>query len=212
MFCARYIRVWLTENLLTCQQIICWCLCPVVTQEKFNSMLDIKTSNSHMSIWDAQYVLLCKNLEGHLPLLSCESLKYKRDPDFKASTSVVCLDTLLPTACYKNQQFVPVSFVKMTKITKWIPKQMNSQAAINYKLGISWQAKHAANTVKHYLDRKTHSGTLSVMDWAPQSPDPDIIEAVWDRLGTECNKRCPTSKEQLWMSFKKSGNLFMKTI
>jgi len=32
----------------------------------------------------------------------------------------------------------------------------------------------------------------------PQSPDPNITEAVWDHLDRERNKRQPTSKEELW--------------
>jgi len=32
----------------------------------------------------------------------------------------------------------------------------------------------------------------------PQSPDINIIEAVWDHLYRERNKRQPTSKEELW--------------
>ena len=32
----------------------------------------------------------------------------------------------------------------------------------------------------------------------PQSPDLNIIEAVWDHLDRERSKRQPTSKEELW--------------
>ena len=32
----------------------------------------------------------------------------------------------------------------------------------------------------------------------PQIPDLTIIEAVWDHLNREQNKRQPTSKEELW--------------
>ena len=32
----------------------------------------------------------------------------------------------------------------------------------------------------------------------PQSPDLNIIEAVWDHLDRERNKRQPASKEELW--------------
>lgn len=38
--------------------------------------------------------------------------------------------------------------------------------------------KHNINGVKVYLDRKIHNGTQSVMDWPPQSPDLNIVEAV----------------------------------
>ena len=32
----------------------------------------------------------------------------------------------------------------------------------------------------------------------PQSPDLNMIEAAWDHLDREQNKRQPTSKEELW--------------
>ena len=32
----------------------------------------------------------------------------------------------------------------------------------------------------------------------PQSPDLNVIEAVWDHLDRERNKRQPTSKEEFW--------------
>ena len=35
----------------------------------------------------------------------------------------------------------------------------------------------------------------------PQSPELNIIEAVWDHLDRERNKRQPASKEELWDSF-----------
>lgn len=36
--------------------------------------------------------------------------------------------------------------------------------------------RHIVNTVKAHLDRKAHGGTR-VVDWAPQSPDPNISDA-----------------------------------
>ena len=58
--------------------------------------------------------------------------------------------------------------------------------------------KHTANPVKSYLERKTADKTLTVKHWPPQSPDLNIIEAVWDHLDRERNKREPKSKDELW--------------
>lgn len=37
--------------------------------------------------------------------------------------------------------------------------------------------KHMANAVKAHLDRKTHSGTLSAVDWPPQNQGLNIKAA-----------------------------------
>ena len=47
--------------------------------------------------------------------------------------------------------------------------------------------------VKSYLDGKT-----AVKKAPDQSPDLNIIEAVWDHLNREINKGQPKSKEELW--------------
>ena len=39
----------------------------------------------------------------------------------------------------------------------------------------------------------------------PQSLDLNIIEAVWDHLERERNKRQPTSKEELWNVLENKG-------
>lgn len=47
------------------------------------------------------------------------------------------------------------------------------------------------------------------MDWPSQSPESNFIEEVWDHLDREQGKKAETSKEELSMSFKKSGKLFL---
>lgn len=39
-------------------------------------------------------------------------------------------------------------------------------------------ADPSADPKQTHLDRKTHSETLSVVDWTPQSLDPNMTEAV----------------------------------
>lgn len=57
--------------------------------------------------------------------------------------------------------------------------------------------KLTVNAMKAYLCWKRHSGTISVTHWPPQSSDLTIIEAVWDRLGSEQNKKQTAIKEEL---------------
>ena len=42
------------------------------------------------------------------------------------------------------------------------------------------------------------------MDWPPQSPDLNIIEAVWDHLDRERKEGQPKSKEELWEVLKEA--------
>ena len=49
--------------------------------------------------------------------------------------------------------------------------------------------------VKSYFERKTADKTLTVMDWPPQSPDLNIIKALWDHLDRERIKGQINSKE-----------------
>ena len=58
--------------------------------------------------------------------------------------------------------------------------------------------------VKFCLERKTADKTLTVMDWHPQSPDLNIIKAVWDHLDRERNRGQPKSKEELWELLKEA--------
>ena len=46
--------------------------------------------------------------------------------------------------------------------------------------------------------------TLTVMDWPPQSPDLNIIEAVCDHQDRERNKEQPMSREELWELLKEA--------
>ena len=61
--------------------------------------------------------------------------------------------------------------------------------------------KHTANAVKSYLERNIADKTLTFMDWPPQT---EYLEAVWDHLGRESNKRQPKSKEELWKVLKEA--------
>ena len=58
--------------------------------------------------------------------------------------------------------------------------------------------------VKSDLDRNTADKTLTVMDCSPQSPDLNIIAAVWDHLDRERNKGQSKSKEELWKVLKEA--------
>ena len=64
--------------------------------------------------------------------------------------------------------------------------------------------KHTANASGIIFGEKIHEKTLTVMDWPSQSPDLNIIEAVWDHLDRERNKRQPKSKEELWEVLKEA--------
>lgn len=60
---------------------------------------------------------------------------------------------------------------------------------MEYYLEKIWTMIHTANAAEAYLDRKTHSRTLSFVDWPPQSP---------------------TKGSQHSMSPKKAGELLLK--
>lgn len=57
--------------------------------------------------------------------------------------------------------------------------------------------KHTTNVVKAFLNRKIHNGTLSVMNWPPQSQDLNLFEEVWNHLDREQKKSQSTPKEEL---------------
>ena len=52
--------------------------------------------------------------------------------------------------------------------------------------------------MKDYLERKENQGQLRLMEWPPQSPDLNIIEAVWDYLERKKLEKQPTTEEVLW--------------
>ena len=56
--------------------------------------------------------------------------------------------------------------------------------------------------VKLYLERKTVDNALTVMDKPSQSPDLNIIEAVWDHLDRE---RTAQEQEELWEVLKEAS-------
>ena len=57
--------------------------------------------------------------------------------------------------------------------------------------------KYTANKVKRYLKRKEDQGVLELMEWPPQSPDLNIIEAIWDHLDRKKFEKQPKSQEEL---------------
>lgn len=61
----------------------------------------------------------------------------------------------------------------------------------NFIFQYDYNPKHTANAVKESLHRKTHSGSLSVMDWPPQSTHLNIIYKY-----REQKKSHSTSKEE----------------
>lgn len=75
----------------------------------------------------------------------------------------------------------------------------------------TWQWSQTHELCGAYLDKKKHSGKLSVMDWSPHSLHLNIIEAVCKIFLVEQNKRHPTSKRELWACFRKHGEVFLKT-
>ena len=61
--------------------------------------------------------------------------------------------------------------------------------------------KHTAKKVNDYLQRKENQGQLQLMEWPPQSPDLNIIEAVWDYLDRKKLEKQPTTADELWDVF-----------
>lgn len=62
---------------------------------------------------------------------------------------------------------------------------------------------------KHHQKWIQWKGSFHFSAW--QYSQTHIIEAVWNHLESEQNKRQPTSKKEFWMSFRKPGELYLKT-
>jgi hypothetical protein len=57
--------------------------------------------------------------------------------------------------------------------------------------------KHTSNLVQHWFTENS----IDVLPWAPNSPDMNIIEHVWDHLDRQVQKRNPQphNEDQLWV-------------
>ena len=58
--------------------------------------------------------------------------------------------------------------------------------------------ENTAKKVMDYLRRKENQRQLQLMVWPPQSPDLNIIEAVWDYMDRKKLEKQPTTAEELW--------------
>ena len=58
--------------------------------------------------------------------------------------------------------------------------------------------KHTSILCKKYLENKVKDGTLIYMDHAPQSPDLNPIELLWDQLDRRVRILQPRNLNQLW--------------
>ena len=61
---------------------------------------------------------------------------------------------------------------------------------------------HKVMVAMNFLKAKN----VTVMDWPPQSPDPNPIENVWKTLGERSKARNPKTTEQLWNALQEEWN------
>lgn len=66
--------------------------------------------------------------------------------------------------------------------------------------------KHTSKLCANYLKDKENRGELKIMTWAPQSPDLNQIEFLWDELDRRIRKLNPTSSDDLWEALQTSWN------
>ena len=66
--------------------------------------------------------------------------------------------------------------------------------------------KHSARSTKSYIARKEAEGAFELLDWPSQSPDLNIIEAVWEYMDREKAKRQPSNIDELWDSLRDIWN------
>ena len=58
--------------------------------------------------------------------------------------------------------------------------------------------KHTSRLCTGYLTKKESDGVLHQMTWAPQSPNLNPIEVVWDELDCRVKKKQLTSAHHMW--------------
>ena len=71
--------------------------------------------------------------------------------------------------------------------------------------------KHTSRVAREWFKKNK----LDVLDWAPSSPDMNIIEHVWEYFNKRVRTRSPlpTNRDQMWTThYRKNGPTLIKTI